>query len=102
MTNVIPFVARAATQTLTAPVAVADPVVTACTTDSVVADLVSNVAEIKELSERVLPLPYDAREVERKLQSLLDAISNHLAGDPSTLRSDAGRRSSLVRGRRCR
>ena len=39
------------------------------------ADLVSVVAEIKQLSERVLPLPYDAREVERTIQALLDAIS---------------------------
>ena len=44
-------------------------------TASVVADLVSVVAEIKQLSERVLPLPYDAREVERTLQAPLDAIS---------------------------
>jgi len=48
---------------------------TARTTAAVVADLLSVAAEIKELSERVLPLPYDAREVERTLQALLDAIS---------------------------
>src|SRR5947199_267034 len=55
MTNVIPFVARADTHL------VADPVETARTTAAVVADLVSVVAEIKELSGKVLPLPYDAR-----------------------------------------
>ena len=48
---------------------------TARTMASIVADLVSVVAEIKEISERVLPLPYDAREIERTLQALLDAIS---------------------------
>jgi len=69
MTNVIPFVARADGGS------VSDPVATARTTASVVADLVSMVAEIKEISGRVLPLPYDAREVERTIQALLDAIS---------------------------
>src|SRR4051812_19094275 len=69
MTNVIPFVARADGGS------VFDPVATARTTASVVADLVSMVAEIKEISGRVLPLPYDAREVERTIQALLDAIS---------------------------
>jgi hypothetical protein len=69
MTNVIRFVARADTRL------VADPVATARTTAAAVADLVSVVAEIKEISERVLPLPYDAREIERTLQALLDAIS---------------------------
>jgi len=69
MTNVIPFAARADAGRADAAVAVAR------TTVSVVADLVSVVAEIKEISERVLPLPYDAREIERTLQALLDAIS---------------------------
>ncbi len=32
-------------------------------------------AQIEEISGRVLPLPNDAREVERTLQALLDAIS---------------------------
>jgi hypothetical protein len=64
MTNVIPFAARA-----DAAVAIAR------TTVSVVADLVSTVEQIREISERVLPLPYDAREVERTIQALLDAIS---------------------------
>lgn len=68
MTNVIPFVVRADS------CKVADPVATARKTASVVADLVSVVAEIKEISERVLPLPYEAREVERTIQALLDAI----------------------------
>ena len=52
-----------------------DTPATARTTASVVADLVSVVAEIKEISERVLPLPNDAWEVERTIQALLDAIS---------------------------
>ena len=69
MTNVIRFVARTDTRL------VPDPVETARTTAAVVADLVSVVAEIKELSGKVLPLPYDAREVERTIQALLDAIS---------------------------
>ena len=69
MTNVIPFVARADGGS------VPDPIATARTTASVVADLVSVVGEIKEISGKVLPLPYDAREVERTTQALLDAIS---------------------------
>jgi len=69
MTNVIPFMTRADTRM------VADPVELARTTASVVSDLVSVVAEIKGLSERVLPLPYDAREVERTIQALSDAVS---------------------------
>ena len=69
MTNTIPFVARADTRSVAAPVE------TARTAASVVADLVSVVAEIKEISAKVLPLPYDAREVERTIQALLDAIS---------------------------
>ena len=75
MTNVIPFVARAETHPRAAPAVVADPVVTARTTASVVADFMSIVAGIKAISGRVLPLPYEAREVERTLQALLDAIS---------------------------
>ena len=69
MTNVISFVARTDTRP------VANPVATGRTTASVVADLVSVVAEIREISERVLPLPYEAREVERTIQALLDALS---------------------------
>ena len=69
MTNVIPFVARADGGS------VPDPIATARTTASVVADLVSVVGEIKEISGKVLPLPYDALEVERTTQALLDAIS---------------------------
>ncbi len=69
MSNVIPFLARAGLNPAL------DAASSARTTAAVVADLVSVVAEIKELSERVLPLPYDAREVERTLQALLDAIS---------------------------
>ena len=69
MTNVIPFVARLG------PSSVMDTPATACITASVVADLVSMVEEIRDISERVLPLPYDAREVERTIQALLDAIS---------------------------
>ena len=68
MTNVVPFVARLG------PSSVAPPA-TARATASIVADLVSVVAEIKEINERVLPLRYDAREVERTIQALLDAIS---------------------------
>jgi len=75
MTNIIPFVARADTHSMVAPLSVADPAATARTTASVVSDLVSVVAEIRELSERVLPLPNDAREAERTIQALLDAIS---------------------------
>jgi len=69
MSNVISFVVRAGINPGL------DAASTARTTASVVADLVSVVAEIKELSERVLPLPYDVREVERTTQALLDAIS---------------------------
>ena len=75
MTNVIPFVARADTHSMVAALSAADPVATARTTASVVSDLVSVVAEIRELSERVLPLPFEARVVERTIQALLDAIS---------------------------
>jgi len=69
MRNVIPFVARSDTGLA------ADSVASARTTASVVADLVGMVTEIREISGRVLPLPYDAREVERAIQALLDAIS---------------------------
>ncbi len=69
MSNVVPFLARAG---INPALDAASP---ARTTASVVADLVSVVAEIKEISEMVLPLPYDAREVERTVQALLDAIS---------------------------
>jgi len=75
MTNVIPFVTRAESHPRAASAVVADPAATARTTASVVADLVGLVAEIKAISGRVLPLPYEAREVERTLQALLDAIS---------------------------
>jgi len=75
MANVIPFVSRADPHPRPAPAVVADPVATARTTASVVDDLVGLVAEIKAISGRVLPLPYEAREVERTLQALLDAIS---------------------------
>ena len=75
MTNVIPFVARAYPHPRAAPLGVDDPIVTARTTASVVADLVRLVAEIKELGGRGLPLPYEAREVEGTVQALLDAIS---------------------------
>jgi hypothetical protein len=68
MTNVIPFVARADSRV------VDDPVATARTTASIVSDLVSVVAEIKETSERVLLLPYEAREVERTIQALLEPV----------------------------
>jgi hypothetical protein len=47
MTNVIPFAARADTHTVAAPAVLADPVATARTTASVVADLVSVVAKIR-------------------------------------------------------
>jgi len=69
MSNVITFVARAGINPAL------DAASTARTTASVVADLLSTVEEIRDISERVLPLPYDAREVERTLQALLDAIS---------------------------
>jgi hypothetical protein len=69
MSNVVPFLARAGINPAL------DAASTARTTASVVADLVSMVEETRGLSERVLPLPYDAREVERTLQALLDAIS---------------------------
>ena len=69
MSNVIPLVARAGINPAL------DTVAMARTTAAVVADLVSMVEEIRGISERVLPLPYDAREVERTLQALLDAIS---------------------------
>ena len=69
MSNVIPFVVRAGINPAL------DAASRARTTTSVVADLVSMVEEIRGLSERVLPLPYDAREVERTIQALLDAIS---------------------------
>src|SRR5215204_5840902 len=68
MSNVIPFMVRAGMNP-------ALDTATVRNTASVVADLVSVVAEIKQLSERVLPLPCDAREVERAIQALLDAIS---------------------------
>src|SRR4051812_15718207 len=45
------------------------------TTASVVADVVSIVAGIKEGSGRVVPLPCEAHEGERTIQALLDAIS---------------------------
>jgi hypothetical protein len=69
MTNVIPFAVRAEINPAL------DAASMARTTASVVANLLSMVEEIKELSERVLPLPYEAREVERAIQALLDAIS---------------------------
>ena len=69
MSNVVPLLARAG---INPALNAASP---ARTTASVVADLVSMVEEIRGLSERELPLPYDAREVERTLQALLDAIS---------------------------
>jgi len=69
MTNVIPFAVRAKTNPALNAIA------TGRSTASVVADLVSTVEQIKEISERVIPLPYDAREVERTIQALLDAIS---------------------------
>ena len=69
MTNVVPFVSRAQAGWA------ADPAAAARTTASVVADLVSVVAEIRDISGCVLPLPYEPREVERTLQALVDAIS---------------------------
>ena len=69
MTNVVPFVSRAQAGWA------ADPAAAARTTASVVADLVSVVAEIREISERVLPLPNEPLEVELTLQALVDAIS---------------------------
>ena len=69
MTNVIPFVSRAQAGSA------ADPAAAARTTASVVADLVSVVAEIRDISGRILPLPHDPREVERTFQALMDAIS---------------------------
>ncbi len=69
MTNVVPFVSRAQAGSA------ADPAAAARTTASVVADLVSVVAEIRDISERVLPLPNEPLEVERTLQALVDAIS---------------------------
>jgi len=69
MTNVVPFVSRAQAGSA------ADPAAAARTTASVLADLVSVVAEIRDISGRVLPLPNEPREVERTLQALMDAIS---------------------------
>jgi hypothetical protein len=69
MSNVVPFSARAGIKPAL------NAASTARTTASVVAELMSMVEEIRGLSERVLPLRYEAREVERTLQALLDAIS---------------------------
>ncbi len=69
MTNVVPFVSRAQAGSA------ADPATAARTTASVVADLVSVVAENRDISGHVLPLPHEPREVERTLQALMDAIS---------------------------
>ena len=69
MTNVVPFVCRAPAGSTADPAAAARP------TASVVADLVSVVAEIRDISGRVLPLPNEPREVERTLQALMEAIS---------------------------
>jgi len=69
MTNVVPFVSRAHAGSA------ADPAVVARATASAVADLVDVVAEIRDISGRVLPLPQSASEIERTLQALLDAIS---------------------------
>ena len=69
MTNVVPSVSRAHADLTAGPAAAARA------TTSVVADLVSVVAEIKESSARVLPLPNEPLEVERTLQALVDAIS---------------------------
>jgi ferritin-like protein len=69
MTNVVPFVSRAQAGSA------ADPAAAARTTASVVADLVSVVAEIRDISGRVLPLPNEPLEVERTLQALVDASS---------------------------
>ena len=60
MTNVIPFAARADAGRADAGRADA-AVAIARTTVSVVADLVSTVEQIREISERVLPLPLRAR-----------------------------------------
>jgi hypothetical protein len=68
-TNVIPFAVRAEINPALSAVA------SGRTAASVVADLVSTVEQIRDISERVLPLPYDARDVERTIQALLDAIS---------------------------
>jgi len=103
MTNVIPFVSR----DYGGPAV--DPVAAARATASVVADLVSMVAEIREISGRVLPLPNDAGEVERTLQALLDAISaiEHATdvltqhGEPCRFRAALGPVAALV-GRRPR
>ena len=69
MTNVVPFVSRAQAGSA------ADPAAAARTTASVVADLVSVVVEIRDISGRILPLPHERLEVERTLQALMDAIS---------------------------
>ena len=69
MTNVVPFVCRAPA----APTV--DPTAAARTTASVVADLVNVVAEIRDISGRILPLPHERLEVERTLQALMDAIN---------------------------
>ena len=69
MTNVIPFVIRSERDPPR------DAVAAARTTASVVADLVGLVAQIKEITGCVLPLPYEAQEIERTVQALLDAIS---------------------------
>jgi hypothetical protein len=69
MTNVVPFVSRAQTGSG------ADPAAAARTTASVVADLASVVAQIRDISGRILPLPHEPLEVERTLQALMDAIS---------------------------
>jgi hypothetical protein len=68
MTNVVPFVSRAH----------ADPAVdpaVARARASVEADLVGVVAKIRDIIERVLPLPTEPSEVERTLQALMDVIS---------------------------
>ena len=69
MTNVIPFVIRSERDPPR------DAVAAARTTASVVADLVGLVAQIKEITGCVLPLPDEAQEIERTVQALLDAIS---------------------------
>jgi hypothetical protein len=69
MTNVLPFVSRAQAGSA------ADPAPAARTTASVVTDLVSVVAQIRDISGRILPLPHEPREVERTLQALMDAVS---------------------------
>ena len=69
MTNVILFVSRAQAGSA------ADPAAAARAMASVVADLMSVVAQIRDVSGRVLPLPHEPREVERTLQALMDAIS---------------------------